>query len=245
MSGHSKWSTIKRKKAAIDSKRGKLFTKVVREITSATRLGGGDPDGNPRLRLAIDKARDLNMPNDNIKRAIQKGQGADAGDAFEDILFEAYAPFGVALLIETLTDNRNRTVPSLRSALTKAGGSLATKGAVSYLFNQKGIFIFEPGVSEEQVVDIATSNGADDVDLKDDGSIEVDCDPSHFHGLNEALEKAKLKPSNASLEMIPTVSVPLTLEQAQKIMALIEKLEDDDDVQAVHSNAEFPDEAMN
>ncbi len=240
MSGHSKWSTIKHKKAKTDAQKGKIFTKIVREITSAARHGGGDADGNPRLRLAIEKAKEVNMPADNIKRAVQKGAGGEDGQEFEEIAFEAYGPFGVAILIETLTDNRNRTVPNIRSILGKYNGNLASKGAVSYLFEKNGLIIFEPGVSEEAVMDIATSSGAEDVESKEDGSIEVIVKPEAYETLRKAFDDAKLSPISASVTMIAKTFAKLDSEQAQTIMNLIEKLEDDDDIQAVHSNADFP-----
>ena len=242
MSGHSKWSTIKHKKAKTDAQKGKIFTKIVREITSAARQGGADADGNPRLRLAIEKAKEVNMPADNIKRAVQKGAGAGDGQEFEDILFEAYGPFGVAILINTLTDNRNRTVPNIRSILGKYSGNLAAKGAVSYLFEQNGLLIFEPGASEEAIIDCATEAGAEDVDCKEDGSIEVIVKPEAYEKVKQAFEGATLQPVSSAIGMLPKTSVLLTQDQARTISTLIEKLEDDDDVQDVYSNAQFPDD---
>ncbi|MGE4170422.1 MAG: YebC/PmpR family DNA-binding transcriptional regulator [Candidatus Margulisiibacteriota bacterium] len=239
MSGHSKWSTIKHKKAKTDAQRGKIFTKLVREIVIAAKVGGADPEGNPRLKLAIQKARQANMPSDNIKRAVQKGAGNDDDSNLEEVLFEGYAPFGVAILVETLTDNRNRTVPNLRSIFTKFGGSLGAKGSVAYLFNKQGIVLFEPGVSEESVMDVATEAGADDIDTKADGSIEVLTAPEQLLTVKQAFDDQKLVYANAELMMIPTTSVALDLEQSQKIAALIEKLEDDDDVQNVYTNADL------
>ena len=244
MSGHSKWSTIKHKKAKTDAQRGKIFTKIVREISTAARIGGGDIDANPRLRIAVQKAKDVNMPSDNIKRAIQKGTGSGNEDQFEEITFEAYASDGIAMLIETLTDNRNRTVPNIRSLLSKVGGSLATKGAVAYQFSKKGIFIFEPGTPEEQLMDVTLSAGADDIINKEDGSIEVLTTPEYFEAVREACDIATLSYASASLEMVPQTTVSLADDKAEKILKLIEKLEDDDDVQAVYSNAEFSDEAL-
>lgn len=239
MSGHSKWSTIKHKKAKTDAQKGKIFTKIVREITSASRSGGPLPDANPRLRLAIEKAKEVNMPADNIKRAIQKGAGGEDDQQFEEVSFEAYGPFGVAILIETLTDNRNRTVPNIRSILTKFGGNLAAKGAVSYLFEKRGLIIFEPGSSEETIMDAAITAGAEDVATKEDGSIEVITDPTQYEAVKKAFDEAKLEAATASVTMIPQTIATLTAEQSKTIEALIEKLEDDDDIQAVYSNGEF------
>ncbi len=244
MSGHSKWSTIKHKKAKTDAQRGKIFTKIVREISTAARVGGPDPEANPRLRIAVQKAKDVNMPTDNIKRAIQKGANTGAEDQFEEITFEAYASDGVAMLIETLTDNRNRTVPNIRSILAKAGGNLATKGAVAFQFSQKGLFLFEPGTAEDQVLEAAISAGAQDVQTKEDGSIEVIALPEHYEAVRQACDVANLPPTSAALTMIPQVTVPLDIEKGKKLLHLIDKLEDDDDVQAVYTNAEIPDEAL-
>lgn len=244
MSGHSKWSTIKHKKAKTDAQRGKIFTKIVREISTAARIGGGDIEANPRLRIAVQKAKDVNMPSDNIKRAIQKGTGNGAEDQFEEITFEAYASDGVAMLIETLTDNRNRTVPNIRSILSKVGGSLATKGAVAYQFHKKGILIFEPDSPEDQIIEIALNAGAEDVLNKEDGSIEVLTSPESFEAVRIACDEEKLVYASASLDMIPQTTVPIAGEKAEKLLRLIEKLEDDDDVQAVYSNADIPDDIM-
>ncbi|MFT5170911.1 MAG: YebC/PmpR family DNA-binding regulatory protein [Candidatus Marinamargulisbacteria bacterium] len=242
MSGHSKWSTIKHKKAKTDQQRGKVFSKVAKEITQAARLGGGDPSMNPRLRLAIQKSKEANMPNDNVTKAIHKGAGGGDGVEMEEAIFEAYAPNGVALLIETMTDNKQRTVPNIKAILTRSGGSMATPGAVSYLFNQKGLIIFEPGASEEAIMEIATEEGAEDIDTLDDGSIEVKTDVVSLIKVKEAFEKADIPFATASLTMIPSTMVSLTGEQAEKLISLIEKLEEDDDVQEVHSNADLPDE---
>jgi len=241
MSGHSKWSTIKHKKAKTDAQRGKIFTKIVREITTAARLGGGDQEMNPRLRLAVLKAKSSNMPNDNIKRAIDKGAGGSGDDSFEDVIFEAYGPNGVAILIVTLTDNRNRTVPNLRSILGKFGGSLANKGAVSYLFDHKGLFLFSDLSHEDHIVETAITNGADEVDSKE-GEIEVTCPLSAFDTLKRAMDEAGLMPSSCELAMIPQTSVDLVGDEANRLVQLLERLEDDDDVQEVFTNARFIDE---
>ena len=239
MSGHSKWATTKHKKAKTDAQKGKAFTKVVREIMMAARLGGADPDHNSRLRLAIQKAKEANMPRDNVSRAIAKGAGKDGDSAYEEIQFEAYGPHGVALLIETLTDNRNRTVPNLRMILGKEDGSIATKGAVSYLFSKKGLFLFEPGSPQDDIMAVVTEAGADEFDVQEDGSIEVLCEPSAFEVIKNALDQAKLTYVSASIDMIASTTVPLPKEHAEQILHLIEKLEDDDDVQNIYSNGDF------
>jgi YebC/PmpR family DNA-binding regulatory protein len=244
MSGHSKWSTIKHKKAKTDAQRGKIFTKIVREITTAARLGGGDDEANPRLRLALQKAKEVNMPNDNIKRAIQKGAGTDDDGNFEEITFEGYASDGVALLIEVLTDNRNRTVPNIRSVLSKFGGNLAAKGAVSYLFDKKGVLLVEPGPSEDAVMNIALNVDVDDVISRPDGSFEILTVPEHFESVYNAFKKSDVACASASITMVPQTTVLIPSEKAEKLMALIEKLEEDDDVQAVYSNADFPDDVL-
>ncbi|MFC1751903.1 YebC/PmpR family DNA-binding transcriptional regulator [Thermoproteota archaeon] len=242
MSGHSKWSTIKHKKAKTDAQRGKIFSKMAREITIASKIGGGDPTANTRLRLAIQKAKEVNMPNDNISRAIQKGAGGGEGAALEEIMFEAYAPNGVALIIETLTDNRNRTIPNVKNPLTRVNGNLATKGAVSYMFDQKGLIIFAPDADEEHIMEIATEAGAEDIDKKDDGCIEVTTAPEDFETVRQAFEDNEQRYEDASITMIPQNLVQLTLEQSEKLTKLIDKLEEDDDVQNVYHNADFPDD---
>lgn len=244
MSGHSKWSTIKHKKAKTDAQKGKQFTKAVREIMMAVKLGGADPDGNMRLRLAIDKAKEVNMPHDNIKRAIAKGSGPSDGTVIEEVLFEAYAPGGVALLIETLTDNKNRTVPNLRTILGKAGGTLASKGAVSYQFDKKGLVYFEPGFKEEVVMEAALSANVEDVKTNADGSIEVISDPVDLEDVKAAFKAANLKFESSSLIMVPQLTVNLDKEQADVILKLVDKLEDDDDVQNVFGNFEISDDIM-
>ncbi|MBT5953326.1 YebC/PmpR family DNA-binding transcriptional regulator [bacterium] len=242
MSGHSKWSTIKHKKAKTDHQRGKQFSKVSKEIIMAAKIGGGDPEMNPRLRLAIQKAKSVNMPNDNVKRAIQRGVGGGDDSNYEEVMFEGYGPNGVGLIIETLTDNKNRTVPNLKHALSKNGGSLATKGAVSYMFSKKGLFIFSPESPDEKIMEVASDAGADDIDIKDDGSIEVLCEFGSFEAVRVAFESNELVAENASIEMIPENTVQLTAEQVEKIEKLIEALEEDDDVQDVYSNYEAPEE---
>jgi YebC/PmpR family DNA-binding regulatory protein len=243
MSGHNKWSKIKHKKAKTDAQKGKMFSKIVKEIMIAVKLGGADVSANTRLTLAMQKAKQANMPNDNVSRAIQKGSDI-GGDNYEEIMFEAYGPFGVAMIIETLTDNRNRTVPIIKFILGKANGSLASKGAVSYLFDQKGLILFEPGVSEEEVMDVATNAGAEDVDLKEDGSIEVVSEAGDLNICQKAFEQAGLEYVSASLEMIPRNTVSLDEDQAEKILRLVDTLEEDDDVQNVYANFEIADEIL-
>jgi YebC/PmpR family DNA-binding regulatory protein len=242
MAGHNKWSQIKHKKAKTDAQKGKAFSKVSREITMAAKLGGPDPNMNARLRLALQKAREVNMPKDNIDRAISKGAGSDDDNNFEDALFEAYAAGGVGILIEALTDNKNRTVPNIKAILGKQGGSFAAQGAVSYQFDRKGLILFEPGVPEDDVMEVATESGADDIELKDDGSIEVLTDMDSFEGVKNALDEANLSYLSASIEYIPQNIVELDLEKTQGVLGLMEKLEDDDDVQNVYSNISISDD---
>ena len=238
MSGHSKWSTIKHKKAKTDAQRGKMFTKVVREIMMAVKLGGSDEASNARLRLALQKAKEVNMPSDNVKRAIKKGEGPGDDEQYEQVMYEAYGPFGVGILIDTLTNNRNRTVPNLRQILGKFGGSIATPGAVSYMFDQKAWFLFEPGPSEDHILEAALTVDVEDVETKPDGSIEVVAAPNAYSLAFDAFEVAKLSPSRSELTMLPKTVVTLDDDQAQKIIALLDKLEEDDDVQNVYANFE-------
>ena len=236
MSGHSKWSTIKHKKAKTDAQKGKQFSKVAKEIVIAAKLGGGDPDQNPRLRLALQKSKQVNMPNENVKRAIQKGVGGGDDSQLEEVIYEAFAPHGVGLLIETLTDNRNRTVSNVKAILGKGGANMATPGAVSYLFEKQGLFLFNSDIDENKVMDIATECGAGDVDLKDDDSIEVLIKPSEFESLREGFDHANLVYQSAEITMIPSTVVTLSKEDAEPIISLLEKIEDDDDVQDVYAN---------
>ncbi len=224
--------------AKTDAQRGKAFTKVVREIITAVRAGGADPDMNARLRLAVLKAKEVNMPNDNVKRAIQKAAGAGEGDQYEELLYEAYGPFGVALLIESLTDNRNRTITHLKMILNKVDGSLAAKGAVSYLFKKKGLILFPTGTSEEKVFEIGTECDVEDIQTLDDGAIEVTCPLEHYETACEKFKTAGLTWEAAEIQQIPSTTVALSEEQNQKIEDLVEKLEEDDDVQNIYTNAE-------
>ncbi len=240
MAGHNKWSSIKHKKAKEDNKRGKIFSKIARELMVAAKIGA-DPDMNARLRLCIQKAKEANMPSDNITRAIEKGAGGGEGTVMEENTYEAYGPHGVAFLIDTLTDNKNRTVANVRHILTKANGSLAAQGSVSYLFNQKGLLIFEPGTDEEKLMEIALSANAEDIVTNDDGSIEVQTAPGDFEAVKLAIDTQDLTPASAAIEMIPSTYITLDQEQAESIVKLVDTLEDDDDVQNVYGNFNLPD----
>lgn len=244
MSGHSKWSTIKRKKAVVDAKRGKLFTKATREIIIAVKSGGDNPEMNARLRLAISKAKEVNMPNDNIKRAIQKAAGSGEGGSLEEVTYEAYAQDGVALIIECVTDNKNRTLPEIKNMITKSGGNMAEKGAVSYMFNQRGLFLFEAGmVTEDAVMEVALEFDVEDIKTSDDGSIEVICQVTDFEALKEAFDHAKFEISSAEITMLPETSIPIAeYETARKVLTLVNKLDDYDDVQNVYGNYELAEE---
>lgn len=240
MSGHSKWSTIKHKKAKTDAARGKVFTKIIREITTAAKFGGGDPAGNPRLRLAVDKAKEANMPNDNIKRAIDKGVGG--GDsAMEELTYEGYAPGGVALMIEVMTDNRNRTAPEIRSIFEKNGGNMGSSGCVSYLFKSKGTLVFEKsGIDEEALAMTAIDAGAEDI-ISEESTLEIVTSPENFEKVREGLKGKGFRPETAEVTMVPSNTVKVTGEDAQKVLGLVNKLEDHDDVQKVHANFDISD----
>ena len=244
MAGHNKWSKVKHIKAKEDAKKGKAFSKVGRDITIAARQGGANPDMNPALRLAIQKARDVNMPKDNIQRAIEKGAGTGDGNDLEEIIYEAYAPGGVAILIRALTDNKNRTVPNVRAALSKAGGSLASTGAVSYLFEKKGVILFDDGCDPDKVMELAIDAGADDVQVQPDGSVEVTTLTDDFENVIESFNSNDCIYLNADIEMLPQTRIMLDLEKAKGFLKLIDKLEDDDDIQDVFHNADVPDEAL-
>lgn len=243
MAGHSKWANIQHRKGAQDKKRGKLFTKLAKEITVATRMGGPDPDSNPRLRLAIDKAKGQSLPKDNIERAIKRGSGAMEGDDYEEIRYEGYGPNGVAVMVDCLSDNRNRTVSDVRHAFTKHGGNLGSDGSVAYLFNRSGVIVFSEGdeALEEQVMDIALEAGAEDITTNEDGSIEVLIPPDAYETVRDALKAAGLEPAHSDITMLATTSVALDSEQAETLTRLIDALDDLDDVQDVYSNAEYPD----
>ena len=239
MAGHSKWANIRFRKAAQDNRRGKLFSKLIREITVATRTGNPDPDSNPRLRAAIDKALAANMGRDVINRAVQRGSGETGGDGFQDVIYEGYGPGGVALLIECSTDNRNRTVSELRHALTKHGGNLGTEGSVSYLFNRVGLIQFLTESDEEQIMEVAVSAGADDIDTLDDGSIMVSTPVECFYEVVDALDNADIAYEEASIEQRASASQEIGEESMERVLSLVNAIEDLDDVQDVYTNAVY------
>ncbi len=238
MAGHSKWANIKFRKAAQDNRRGKLFSKLIREITVAAK-SGGDPDGNPRLRSAVDKALSANMTREVINRAIQRGTGASGGDDYQDVIYEGYGPGGVAMLIECSTDNRNRTVGEVRHALSKHGGNLGTEGSVAYLFSRVGVIRLPPGCDEEQVMDVVATAGADDMELSEDGSIEITAAPEQFASVVQAVEEAGLTCDDAGLEHRATSDMDVDGDSAERIMNLISALDEVDDVQDIYTNARF------
>lgn len=244
MAGHSKWANIKHRKARQDAKKTKVFTKLIRELTIAARLGGPEPGDNPRLRAVLDKALTANMSRDVIDRAIARGAGTDEAENVEELTYEGYAPGGVAVLVEAMTDNRNRTVAEVRHAFSKRGGNLGTDGSVAYLFSRKGQITFEPGADEEKVMEVALEAGADDVITHDDGSIEVLTPWEMFGVVKDEMIKAGLAPENAEVTMITSVQVALDKEGAESLLALVDMLEDLDDVQNVYTNAEISDEVM-
>ncbi len=244
MSGHSKWSTIKHKKAAKDAKRGKIFTKLIKEITVAARLGGGDINANPRLRTAVLTARAQSMPNENIERAIKKGTGELEGVAYEEVTYEAYGPGGVAMLIETMTDNRTRTVAELRSLLNKHGGNMGAAGSVAWMFSKKGLITVErAGIDEDRVMEVALEAGAEDVSESGE-SLEILTPPDAFVSVKEALDRAGIPTATAEITMMPSTTTPISGETAAKMIRLLEVLEDHDDVQRVSSNMDMAAEEM-
>jgi YebC/PmpR family DNA-binding regulatory protein len=242
MAGHSKWANIKHKKAATDAKRGKIWTRLIKEITVAARLGGGDPDINPRLRLSMDKAMDANMPKDNITRAIQRGVGGLDGATYEEIRYEGYGIQGAAVIVDTMTDNRIRTVAEVRHAFSKYGGNMGQDGSVAFQFDHVGQFLFAPGTAEDALMEAALEAGADDVATHDDGSLEVICSPNDFSQVKSALEAAGFKAELAEVTMKPQVEVLLSGEDAQKMQKLLDVLENLDDVQEVYTNAVIDEE---
>lgn len=244
MAGHSKWANIRFRKAAQDAKRGKLFTRLIREITVAARSGGGDPDSNPRLRTAVDKALGNNMTRDNVDRAIKRGTGELEGATYEEVRYEGYAPGGAAVLVECATDNRNRTVSEVRHAFTKHGGNLGTEGSVAYLFNQTGVLTFANGTDEGRIMDVAASAGADDIQTDADANIEVITSPENLDTVRAALVQAGLNPDQAEVTQRATSDVVVTGAEAERVLKLLTALEDLDDVQNVYSNADFPEELL-
>ena len=241
MAGHSKWANIQHRKKAQDSKRGKVFTKLIREITVASRIGGSDLDSNPRLRLAVDKGLGANMSKDTIERAVKRGSGELEGVEYEEIRYEGYGTAGIALIVDCLTDNRNRTVSEVRHAFSKHNGNMGTSGSVSYLFTKLGIFNYESGVDEDRLMEVALELGADDIVSEEDGSMEVICQADTFLDLQAALNNAELTPSFAEIEMRASTMAEVSEKDAEKIINLIDALEELDDVQNVYSNVEFPD----
>lgn len=246
MAGHSKWANIQHRKGAQDAKRGKLFTKLIREITVAARIEGGDPTASPRLRAAIDKALAANMPKDKIERAIKRGTGGMEGAAYEEVRYEGYGPYGVAVMVDCMTDNRNRTVAEVRHVFSKGGGNLGAEGSVAYLFNKKGIISCPTGSNEEAIMEVAIESGAEDVVINEDGSIDVFTEPEELSLsiVKKALEDADIKPEQAEITQHASTTVLLELEGARRMLDLLESLEDLDDVQQVYSNADFSEETM-
>ena len=237
MAGHSKWANIKHRKAAADSKKGKVFTRLIKEITVAAKMGGGDPDSNPRLRLMLDKARDANMTKDSVTRAIQRGTGELEGVSYEAARYEGYGPAGAAVMVDCLTDNRTRTIAEVRHAFGRNGGNIGADGSVAFQFKHCGQFVFAPGASEEKVMEAALDAGADDVVANADGSIEVISPPADFDGVKAALEKAGLKPDAAEVTMKALNETALAGAEAEKMRALLDALDELDDVQNVYTTA--------
>ena len=244
MAGHSKWANIQHRKGAQDKKRGKLFTKLIREITVAAKMGGGDIASNPRLRMAVDKAKGQSMPKDNIERAIKRGSGDMDGADFQEIRYEGYGPGGSAVMVDCLTDNLNRTVAEVRHAFTKFGGNLGTDGSVNYLFNHVGQMMFAAGSDEDDVMEAAIDAGAEDVIVDDDQSIEVLTDPGDFEAVRDKIVAAGLEPENSELTMRASTSAELDVKAAGSMIKMLEMLDDIDDVQQVYSNADISEEIL-
>jgi len=234
---------IKHKKAANDKKRGKIWSKLIREVTVAAKTGG-EIDANPRLRLAVDKAKQANMPNDTIDRAIKRGAGGDDGEDYDELRYEGYGPGGTAVIVDCMTDNRNRTASEVRHAFTKHGGNLGTDGSVAYMFSKQGVISFAPGCDEDQVMEAALEAGADDVVNNDDGSIDVLTEPEMFSDVKDAIVAGGLEPDNAEVTFSASTSAELTLDDAEKLLKMVDTLEDLDDVQDVYTNADISDEIM-
>lgn len=244
MAGHSKWANIKHRKARQDAKRAKVWTKVIREVTVAARLGGGVVEDNPRLRAAVDNALSVNMPRDTIDRAIARGAGGQDGADVEELIYEGYGPSGVAILVEAMTDNKNRTVAEVRHAFTKHGGNLGTGGSVAYLFEKQGLINFPPGVDDDTVMEIALEAGADDVDADDSGALTVVTTFESFGTVVDAFRAREMEPEHAEVMMVPSTTSECDEDTAEKVLRLIDTLEDLDDVQNVYSNGEFPDSVL-
>jgi YebC/PmpR family DNA-binding regulatory protein len=244
MAGHSKWANIQHRKGAQDAKRGKLFTKFIREITVAAKEGGSDPVNNPRLRAAIDKALSGNMTRDVIERAAKRGAGELEGVTYEEIRYEGYGPSGIAIMMDCLTDNRNRTVAEVRNVFSKRGGNMGTDGSVAYLFNKKGIISFAEGTDEDAIMEVALEAGAEDIVTNDDGSIDVFTTQAEYAAVKDALDAAGFETISAEVTMHPETTVALDVKDAEKAMAMIDAFEDLDDVQQVYTNADFSEEVM-
>ncbi|HIF9380421.1 TPA: YebC/PmpR family DNA-binding transcriptional regulator [Photobacterium damselae] len=242
MAGHSKFANIKHRKAAQDAKRGKIFTKLIREIVVSAKEGGAEVENNPRLRAAIDKALSNNMTRDTINRAVTRGAGGDGEDNMETVIYEGYGPAGTAVMVECMTDNRNRTVSAVRHAFSKAGGNLGTDGSVSYLFDKKGVISYAPGLDEDAVMEEALEAGADDVETNDDGSIDVYTTPKEFGAVKDAMDAAGFEAANAEVTLVPSTKADLDITTAPKLMRLIDVLDDLDDVQEVYHNGDMSDE---
>ncbi len=244
MAGHSKWANIKHRKAAQDKKRGKVWTKLIREVTVAAREGGGDANANPRLRLAMDKAFAANMPRDTVDRAIKRGAGGGEGEHYEEIRYEGYGPGGTAVMVDCMTDNRNRTAAEVRHAFSKHGGNLGTDGSVAYLFTKQGVISFQPGADEDAVMEAALEAGAEDVVTNDDGSVDVVTTPEDFTAIREALNGAGLDTEVSEVTYNASTQAALDRDAAEKLLKLVDALEDLDDVQEVYHNADISDEIM-
>lgn len=245
MAGHNKWSKVKNIKGAVDAKRSKIFTKITKEIMVSSRIGGGNPDTNARLRLAIQSAREASMPKDNIERAIKKGTGELGGEAIEEVTYEGYGPGGVAVLVETTSDNKNRTVADLRNLFKSGGGNMGESGSVSWMFDRVGQLIFEPKTfSEDKIMEIALEAGAQDVTTQSDGTIEVLTSTADLYRVRDIFEKAQMVPSSSSFAYLPKTSVPVDKEKGQQLLELLESLEDHDDVQKVHANFDIDDKLL-
>lgn len=244
MAGHSKWANIQHRKGAQDARRGKLFTKLIREITTAARVGGGDPASNPRLRTAIDKALTANMTRDTIDRALKRGTGEIEGVTYEEVRYEGYAPGGAAVMVDCMTDNRNRTVAEVRHAFSKHGGNLGSDGSVGYLFSHSGVIVFGKGTDGDRLMEVSLEAGAEDIVEHGDGSFEVLTAPEDFERVRDALKQAGLEPEHAESTMRASTAAPVTGEDAESTVKLLEMLEDLDDVQQVYTNADIPEEAL-
>lgn len=244
MAGHSKWANIQHRKGAQDAKRGKLFTKFIREITVAAKEGGSDPDNNPRLRAAIDKALSGNMTRDVIERATKRGAGELEGVSYEEIRYEGYGPSGIAIMMDCMTDNRNRTVAAVRNVFTKRGGNMGTDGSVAYLFNKKGIISYPAGTDEDTVMEAALDAGAEDIVTNDDGTVDVFTTPEDYAAVKDALDQSGLEATSSEVTMHPETTVALDVQDAGKALAMIDAFEDLDDVQDVYTNADFSDDVM-